>query len=217
MTAREGLALTEVSVAYGSTQAVNRVSLEVSRGATVAITGPSGCGKSSLLAAIAGIVPYGGSIAWQGEPLDGTPVHKRGVGLMFQDGQLFPHRSIARNVSFGLEMAGVERHEREAIVAELLDLVGLAGMGERATSELSGGERQRVALARALAPSPRVLLLDEPLSSLDSTLRSRLGLDIARVIAARGTTAVLVTHDIDEAKAIAHRVVRMDGGRLLDA
>lgn len=203
-------------VRYGTTTAVAGVDLRVATGEIVAILGPSGCGKSSLLRAVAGLEPpAAGTVAWDGRSLAGVPVHRRGFGLMFQDGQLFPHRDVAGNVEFGLRMSGVDRSAREARVAELLDVVGLAGYGSRAVGTLSGGEQQRVALARALAPRPRLLLLDEPLSALDRSLRGRLAADLRDALLATGTTALLVTHDHDEAFAVADRVAVMDGGRVL--
>jgi thiamine transport system ATP-binding protein len=182
----------------------------------VALLGPSGCGKSSLLRAIAGLEPpVAGSVSWDGADLAEVPVHRRGFGLMFQEGQLFAHRDVARNVAYGLEMAGASRAERTRRVAELLAAVGLDGYGRRAVSTLSGGEQQRVALARALAPTPQLLLLDEPLSALDRSLRERLAADVRSTLVATGTTALFVTHDHDEAFTVADRVAVMSGGRLL--
>ena len=209
-------------VRYGATRrrpgsvAVDGVSLDVAAGEIVALLGPSGCGKSSLLRAVAGLEPLaGGSVAFDGEDLAGVPVHRRGFGLLFQDGQLFPHRDVGRNVAYGLEAQGVPRAERAARVAELLADVGLAGYAGRSVATLSGGEKQRVALARALAPRPRLLLLDEPLSALDRRLRERLAVDVRDTLKATGTTAVFVTHDHDEAFTVADRVAVMDAGRLL--
>jgi thiamine transport system ATP-binding protein len=212
-----GLTVRHVTVRYGSTIAVADASFEVSPGEMVAVVGPSGSGKSSLLAAIAGIVPCEGQIAWDGEDLAALPVHKRGVGMVFQDGQLFPHRSVARNISFGLEMARMDAASQRARVAELLELVGLEGMGERGVDELSGGERQRVALARSLAPSPRMMLLDEPLSSLDAPLRTRLAVEVRDILLARDIAGVVVTHDLDEAHTMASRVLTMDNAHGLHA
>jgi thiamine transport system ATP-binding protein len=144
-----------------------------------------------------------------------VPVHRRGFGLMFQEGQLFPHRDVARNVAFGLEMARAPRAARRRRVEDLLRAVGLEGYGRRAVSTLSGGEQQRVALARALAPSPQLLLLDEPLSALDRSLRERLAADVRRTLVSTGTTALFVTHDHDEAFTVADRVAVMSAGRLL--
>lgn len=202
-------------VASAVTTAVDGVSLDVAPGEVVALLGPSGCGKSSLLRAVAGLEPLArGEVRWDGEDLVGLPVHRRGFGLMFQDGQLFPHRDVGANVAFGLRMARVERQVRERRVVELLDLVGLAGFGRRAVSTLSGGEAQRVALARALAPQPRLLLLDEPLSALDRALREQLATDLRSILTSAGTTALYVTHDHDEAFTVADRVAVMRAGRL---
>ena len=209
-----GLEVAGVTVAYKATVAVAEASLTVESGEVVAVVGPSGSGKSSLLAAIAGIVAYSGRIAWDGTDLGELPVHRRGVGMVFQDGQLFPHRTVARNISFGMEMAGIDKATRERRTAELLELVDLEGFGDRAPDELSGGERQRVALARSLAPRPRILLLDEPLSSLDADLRTRLAVQVRDILRASGTTSIVVTHDLDEARTMATRLVRMERGRL---
>jgi thiamine transport system ATP-binding protein len=212
----EGLEIEQVRVRFGSTTAVDDVTLAVRPGEVVALLGPSGCGKSTLLRVVAGLErPGAGRVSWDGRDLARVPVHRRGFGLMFQDGQLFAHRTVAGNVAFGLRMAGATRAEQAARVAELLDLVGLPGTGSRAVSTLSGGEQQRVALARALAPAPRLLLLDEPLSALDRSLRERLTGDLAGILRRTGTTAVHVTHDHDEAFAVADRVAVMDAGRLL--
>ncbi len=215
-----GLSVRDLVVRYdfgaGETTAVGGVSLDVSPGEVVALLGPSGCGKSSLLRAVAGLEPpASGSVAWDGVDLAGVPVHRRGFGLMFQDGQLFPHRDVAGNVAFGLEMAGVRRRDRDRRVAAGLAAVGLAAYGRRAVGTLSGGEQQRVALARALAPSPVLLLLDEPLSALDRSLRERLAADVRAGLVSTGTTALFVTHDHDEAFTVADRVGVMSGGRLL--
>ncbi|MFH5821664.1 ABC transporter ATP-binding protein [Georgenia sp. AZ-5] len=198
------------------TTAVAGVDLDVAVGEVVALLGPSGSGKSSLLRAVAGLEPVAaGSVSWAGRDLAGVPVHERGFGLMFQDGQLFPHRSVAGNVAYGLAVARVARAERRRRVAELLELVGLAGYGPRPVSTLSGGQAQRVALARALAPAPTLLLLDEPLSALDRGLRERLTGELHDILRATGTTALYVTHDHDEAFTVADRVGVMDRGRLL--
>ncbi len=203
-----GLSLHDVTVRYGSAVAVDRVTLDVAPGSVVALLGPSGCGKSSLLRAVAGLEPLGsGTVSWDGSSLAGVPVYRRGFGLMFQDGQLFAHRSVGGNVAYGLP--------RGASVSPLLELVGLSGYESRAVATLSGGERQRVALARALAPEPRLLLLDEPLSALDRSLRERLAVDLRAALVATGTTAVFVTHDQDEAFAVADRVAVMSAGHLL--
>ncbi|WP_407924377.1 ABC transporter ATP-binding protein [Actinokineospora pegani] len=201
-----------LSVHYGSVTAVSDVDLMVADGEVLALLGPSGCGKSTLLRAVAGLQECSGAVRWDGADLAKVPVHRRGFGLVFQDGQLFPHRDVAGNIAFGLRMAGVGKAARVARVAELLELVGLAGYASRRVGELSGGERQRVALARALAPRPRLLLLDEPLSALDRALREHLAVDLARVLRLSGTTALVVTHDHDEAFTLADRVALMRGG-----
>lgn len=211
-----GLAVADVSVAYRRDEpVVQGANLEVPRGDVVALLGASGCGKSTLLRAIAGLEPLSsGEITWDGENLARVAPHKRGFGLVFQDGQLFSHRSVAENIAYGLRVQKWNRADRAERVEELLDLVGLSGFGARAVTELSGGQRQRVALARALAPSPRLLLLDEPLSALDRELRERLALELADMLRATGTTAILVTHDEGEAETIANRVLRMRDGRI---
>ena len=204
-----------VGVRYGDVEAVSEVDLTVADGEVVALLGPSGCGKSTLLRAVAGLErPGAGSVAWDGEDLAGVPVHRRGLGLVFQDGQLFPHRDVAGNVAFGMRMHGVEAEARHKRVAELLELVGLGGYQKRKVTELSGGEQQRVALARALAPRPRLLLLDEPLSALDRALREQLAVDLARLLREAGATALVVTHDHDEAFTLADRVAVMRAGRI---
>lgn len=212
----DGLQVTGAVVRYGRTTAVDRVDLDVRRGEVVALLGPSGCGKSSLLRAVAGLEPLSaGELAWDGADMRQVPVHRRGFGLMFQDGQLFPHRDVAGNVAYGLQMAGLPRAEQQLRVAELLDLVGLAEHAHRAITALSGGEQQRVALARALAPRPRLLLLDEPLSALDRALREHLATELHDILRAAGTTALYVTHDHDEAFTVADRVALMRAGRLV--
>jgi len=209
------LELSGITVRYGAVEAVAGVDLSVGDGEVVALLGPSGCGKSTLLRAVAGLeAPSVGTVAWDGVDLAGTPVHRRGFGLVFQDGQLFPHRDVAGNVAFGLRMRGVEREARRKRVDELLELVGLAGYRGRRVTELSGGEQQRVALARALAPRPRLLLLDEPLSALDRALRESLAVDLARLLREAGATALVVTHDHDEAFTLADRVAVMRAGRI---
>ena len=221
-----GLDVREVTVRHGASSraesaapaAVSGVTFSVDRGEVVALLGPSGCGKSTLLRAIAGLQPLsGGSVRWSGEDLARVPPHQRGFGLMFQDAQLFAHLSVAKNVAYGLSAQRVPRADRAARVAELLDLVGLPSYGERPVTELSGGEQQRVALARSLAPRPRMLMLDEPLSALDRGLRDRLGGDLARVLRATSTTAILVTHDESEAATIADRTLRMRAGEIVDS
>jgi thiamine transport system ATP-binding protein len=210
------LELDSITVRYGQTVAVSDVSLSIADGEVVALLGPSGCGKSTLLRTIAGLEkPSAGAVRWDSADLAGVPVHRREFGLVFQDGQLFPHRSVAGNVAFGLRMRGVDREERDKRVLSLLELVGLDGYASRRVTQLSGGEQQRVALARALAPSPRLLLLDEPLSALDRALREQLAVDLARLLREAATTALVVTHDHDEAFTLADRVAIMSRGRIV--
>ena len=216
----EGLSVRGLRVVYrggrgaAPVTAVDGVDLDVARGETVALLGASGCGKSSLLRAVAGLEDLaGGTVAWDGRDVARVPVHRRGFGLMFQDGQLFPFRDVAGNVAYGL--AGLPRRERRARVERVLDVVGLRGYGPREVTTLSGGQAQRVALARSLAPRPRLLLLDEPLSALDRALRERLAVDLRRILTDQGTTALYVTHDRDEAEEVADRVGVMEAGRLL--
>jgi len=199
-----------------SALAIDDVSLTLEAGEVLAILGPSGSGKSTLLRAIAGLeVLDEGRVLWEGDVITGMPVHRRGFALMFQDGQLFAHRSVASNVAYALQIARMPRPEQGVRVAELLDLVGLTGFGDRRVTELSGGEQQRVALARALAAQPRLLLLDEPLSSLDRELRERLGRDLRRILVDTGTTAMFVTHDQGEAALVADRIGIMMDARLV--
>jgi thiamine transport system ATP-binding protein len=210
------LTVTDVVVRYGATVAVDGVSLAVAPGEIAALLGPSGCGKSTLLRAVAGLEPLAeGTVAWDGQDLGGVPVHKRRFGLMFQDGQLFAHMSVARNVGFGLAMAGLRGEARQAKVTALLELVGLEGFGGRDVTTLSGGQAQRVALARALAPEPRLLLLDEPLSALDADLREALRGQVREILHQAGTAALWVTHDAAEATAVADRTLRLAAGRLV--
>jgi thiamine transport system ATP-binding protein len=212
------LELRDVSVRYGDTLAVDRVTVDLPTGEVLAVLGPSGCGKSTLLRAVAGLEPLaGGSISADGHDLSGTPTHRRGFALMFQDGQLFTHLTVARNVAYALRLRRTPRARLAARVAELLDLVGLAGYDDRLPGTLSGGERQRVALARALAVEPRLLLLDEPLSALDATLRERLAGDLREILTRAGTTALLVTHDHEEAFALADRLAVMRAGRVVQS
>ena len=203
-------------VALGGHDALAGVDLEVADGSIVALLGPSGSGKSTLLRAIAGLQRLDrGSVTLDGRSLDGMPPHRRGIGLMFQDDALFPHRDVAANVAFGLRMQGASRTAIAARVAELLDLVGLGGREHRAIASLSGGERKRVALARALAPAPRVLLLDEPLGALDRPLHDRLVAELSDLFDEIGQTALYVTHDVAEAFAVGTRVAVMRAGAIV--
>ena len=192
------------------------VSLTLDQGRVLALLGPSGCGKTTLLRVMAGLEEAdSGRVSFDGRDMTGVPPHKRNFGLMFQEFALFPHKTAAENVAFGLEMQNMPRPERRARVDEMLELVGLSEFAGRNVGELSGGERQRVALARSLAPRPRLLMLDEPLGALDRALRERLLVDIRRILTEVNQTAVFVTHDQSEALAAADVIAVMNQGRLL--
>lgn len=220
LTDARGLDVDAVSVEFprrhgDPVRVLEKVSLAVEPGEVVALLGPSGSGKSTLLRAVAGLERITeGDVRWDGTSVVGMAVHTRNFGLMFQDGQLFPHRTVAGNIEYGLTLRSISRADRARRVTELLELVGLPGFGDRPVTELSGGERQRVALARSLAPEPRLLMLDEPLSALDRNLRERLTGDVARILRAAGTTALYVTHDHGEARTVADRVGVLLAGRL---
>ena len=212
--ASTGLSVRGLAVTYGDLRAVDGVDLEVAAGEVVALLGASGSGKSSLLRAVAGLEDVAaGEVAWDGRSMVRVPVHKRGFGLMFQDGQLFEHRDVGSNIAYGL--TGLPRAQRGERVREMLALVGLPGFERRRVTTLSGGQAQRVALARALAPAPRLLLLDEPLSALDRALREQLATDVRAILRQGRSTALYVTHDQDEAMTVADRVGVMEAGRLL--
>ncbi|AQX16353.1 hypothetical protein BCR15_13345 [Tessaracoccus lapidicaptus] len=209
-----GLEVSDAVVRYGSVTAVDGVTLAVPPGRVVALLGPSGSGKSTLLRAVAGLEPLAsGSIRWDGEDLADVKVHRRNFGLVFQDAQLFPTMTVGRNIAYGLSRW--DRAAQRTRVAEMLELVGLPGFEDRRVTELSGGQAQRIALARSLAPSPRALLLDEPLSALDTGLRRRLAEDLARILRETHTTAIHVTHDHQEAFTVADTVAVLQEGRLL--
>ena len=209
------LSVRDLTVHYGSFAAVKSASLDIADGEVLALLGPSGSGKSTLLRAITGLESsVQGTVSWDGTNLNEVPVHRRGFGLVFQDGQLFGHRDVAANIAFGLRMHGVPRASWAPRVARLLELVGLAGYERRRVTELSGGQAQRVALARALAPEPRLLLLDEPLSGLDAGLREQLAIDLADLLRRSKITTLLVTHDQEEAFTLADRVAVLDAGEI---
>ena len=212
------LGLREVSVRLGTTLAVDRVSLALEEGQVLAVLGPSGCGKSTLLRVVAGLQPVTtGTVLLDGADVTEVPTHRRGVALVFQDGQLFPHLSVAGNVGYALRLRHTPRAARAQRVTELLELVGLTALADRRPATLSGGEQQRVALARALAGRPRLLLLDEPLSALDRGLRDQLAGELHDVLRAEGTTALFVTHDHEEAFTVADRMAVLREGRLVQS
>ena len=207
--------LDRVTKRFGALEAVSDAALAVTRGEFLAVLGPSGCGKTTMLRLMAGFEqPDAGSVSVDGRVVSGpgvwVPPERRQVGLVFQDYALFPHLSVADNVGYGLP-----RRARAARVDEVLDLVGLGGLGERRPHELSGGQQQRVALARALAPQPSTVLLDEPWSNIDPLLRGAMREDIAHILRQAGVTVVLVTHDQEEAFSLADRIALMDGGRIV--
>jgi putative spermidine/putrescine transport system ATP-binding protein len=202
---------------YGATAAVDGVSLDVARGECIALLGPSGCGKTTTLRLVAGfIAPDSGHILIGGLAVERDPPHRRRIGMVFQNYALFPHLTAAGNVAFGLEMRNVSRAERDARVAEALAMVGLSHLADRYPARMSGGQQQRVALARALVIRPELLLLDEPLSNLDAGLRVEMREEIARLRTQAGITALFVTHDQEEALALADRVAVMDRGRIVE-
>jgi iron(III) transport system ATP-binding protein len=204
-----------VTKRFGATTAVDEASLCVEYGEVVALLGPSGCGKTTLLRLIAGFEdPDGGTVDVAGRRVAGAgtwvPPERRRVGMVFQDYALFPHLTVAENVGFGLR-----RRARSARVAELLGIVGLDGLGRRYPHELSGGQQQRVALARALAPSPELVLLDEPWSNVDPFLRETLRAEVSEIIRPLGVTVLLVTHDREEAFSVADRIALMRDGAVV--
>lgn len=202
----------------GEVMAVENVSFEIPNGRISALIGPSGAGKTSVLRLIAGLdEPDRGDIKVDGRSILRVKPHKRGVGLMFQELALFPHMSVYENVTFGLRMAKWPRPARRGRAEEMLDLVGMTQFADRRIDALSGGERQRVALARALAPSPAILLLDEPLGAIDEERKRWLRNELRSVLRAVNTTALIVSHDLRDAVMIADDVVVMDGGRVLQS
>lgn len=196
-------------------RAVDGVSFTAADDEIICLLGPSGCGKTTLLRLVAGLEqPDSGEIWFEGREMAAVPPHQRNFGMMFQDFALFPHKNVFENVAFGLRMHKASRSEIEQRVQEMLQLVELDGLGERSIDQLSGGQQQRVALARALAPRPHLLMLDEPLGSLDRALRERLMLEVRGILKRVGVTALYVTHDQTEAFAISDRMAIMNAGRI---
>ncbi|KKW62040.1 ABC transporter ATP-binding protein [Mycolicibacterium elephantis] len=205
----------DVTRSYGAVNALDGFTLHIEPGELVALLGPSGCGKTTALRILAGLDDAtSGTVAVDGRDVSNVPANKRDMGMVFQAYSLFPHLTVLDNVAFGLKMRGKSKSRRLSRAADMLDMVGLAEHRDKFTSELSGGQQQRVALARALAIAPRVLLLDEPLSALDAKVRAALRDEIRRVQLEVGTTTVFVTHDQEEALAVADRVGVMSRGRL---
>ena len=212
---KAGLALEGLGKRFGDTESVSDVTLRVGPGELMALLGSSGAGKSTILRCIAGhLEPDAGEVWIGGERMDQAPPEKRNVGMVFQSYALFPHLNVRRNVAFGPERRGASRSEAAELADEMLDRVGLLELGDRYPRQISGGEQQRVAVARALAIRPEVLLLDEPLSSLDQTLRRELRSLLRRLQQSFGATTVWVTHDQEEALTVADRVAVLDRGRL---
>ena len=198
------------------TLALAGVNLDIRQGEIVCLLGPSGCGKTTLLRVVAGLERQDrGSVHFEGRNLASVPVHQRRFGFMFQDFALFPHKTVGENVAFGLRMEKLPMQQVEERVAEMLDLVNLAAYATRSVFELSGGERQRVALARSLAPAPQLLMLDEPLGSLDRTLREELMMEVRAILKRVGVTALYVTHDQEEAYSVADRIAVMFAGDIV--
>lgn len=209
--------LDNVSKSFAAAKAVSRLTIGVGKGEFFSLLGPSGCGKTTTLRLIAGLDrPDEGTVTINGEQVAAQNTwvqpEKRGIGIVFQDYALFPHMTVSQNVAFGLK--GSRREKTKERVDEMLDLTGLAGLGKRYPHELSGGQRQRVALARSLAPSPRVILLDEPFSNLDADLREELRGETKRILKAQGATTILVTHDQEEAFSLSDRVGVLNNGAL---
>lgn len=207
--------ISRISLRFATTTALDNIDLDIRTGEFFTLLGPSGCGKTSLLRLLAGLqAPTSGHIRLDGRDITGVPPHRRPVNTVFQNYALFPHMSVARNVAFGLEMLGWDVAAIRRRVPEVLSLVGLEAYGDRRTEQLSGGQQQRVALARALAPRPRVLLLDEPMSALDLKLRKETQQELKRLHREAGITFVLVTHDQEEALTLSDRIAVMKDGRV---
>ncbi len=203
---------------YDTTPVVTNLDAKIDQGAFVSLLGPSGCGKSTTLRMIAGFVaPTSGSIRLRGRLIDDDPPYRRNIGLVFQNYALFPHMTAAQNVAFGLRMRRVPASERQRRVTRALDQVGLGGLADRYPARMSGGQQQRVALARALVIEPDLLLLDEPLSNLDATLRAEMRDEIRQLQRRLGITTLFVTHDQQEALAMSDRIMVMEHGRVVDA
>lgn len=207
------LTVRDATKIYGTFTALDRVSIGIQKGEFVCLLGPSGCGKTTLLRLIAGLAKLdGGEISLEGDDLSWLPARKRGFGIVFQSYSLFPNMTVAENIGYGLKIRGAARAEIAARVAELLELVKLPQVADKLPSQLSGGQQQRIALARAIAVDPRVLLLDEPLSALDAKVRAELRDEIRRVQRALGIPTLMVTHDQDEALALADKIICMNHG-----
>ncbi|MFO1057581.1 MAG: ABC transporter ATP-binding protein [Dongiaceae bacterium] len=207
--------LRRVSLGYGPFVAVHPTDLAIARGSFVTLLGPSGCGKTTILRAIAGLLaPQQGEIVIAGRRVNEVPIHKRNIGLVFQNYALFPHRNVFDNIAFGLKYRQVPKPEIVARVGKALDMVRLPGVEKKLPAELSGGQQQRIALARAIVIEPDVLLLDEPLSALDANLREEMRIELKAIQREVGITTIFVTHDQEEALAMSDRIVVMNHGRI---
>ncbi|POF30402.1 ABC transporter ATP-binding protein [Roseibium marinum] len=209
------VSLTDIVKRFGSFTAVQRMSMDIPEGSFVTLLGPSGCGKTTTLRMIAGLIdPSEGEITIKGKRVNDVPIHKRNLGLVFQNYALFPHKTIAQNVAFGLKYRDLSKADMDRKVRDVLDLVQLPHVADRYPKQLSGGQQQRIALARAIVIEPDVLLLDEPLSALDANLREDMRVELKRIQHRIGITTVFVTHDQSEALAMSDRVVVMSDGRI---
>ncbi|WP_422369841.1 ABC transporter ATP-binding protein [Hoeflea sp.] len=209
------VSLNNIVKRFGNFTAVHEMSLDIAEGSFVTLLGPSGCGKTTTLRMIAGLLdPSEGEISIKGRRMNDVPIHKRNLGLVFQNYALFPHKTVAENVAFGLNYRNVAKDEAKRRVAEALELVQLPHLGNRYPKELSGGQQQRIALARAIVIEPDVLLLDEPLSALDANLREDMRVELKRIQQSIGVTTVFVTHDQTEALAMSDRIIVMSNGRV---
>jgi putative spermidine/putrescine transport system ATP-binding protein len=214
-TSAASVRLAELTKLFGATRAVDRVSLTIEPGSMVALLGPSGCGKTTTLRMIAGLVePSAGVIRLDERSITHVPVHRRNIGMLFQNYALFPHMTVAENIAFGLEARGIKRARAAERVAAALQMVQLPEYGDRLPAQLSGGQQQRVALARALVVEPALLLLDEPLGALDKALRQSMQVELRALQQRLGVTTVMVTHDQEEALTMADRIVIMRDGRI---
>ncbi len=212
------LSLDQIEMTFGTFQALKGVSLEIASGEFICLLGGSGCGKTTLLRIIAGLATQSsGALMLEGTDLSSIPCHRRSVGMVFQSLALFPHLNVAQNIAYGLEVRGVAKNIRLRKAEDLLDTVGLSGLGDRAVSALSGGQRQRVAIARALAIEPALFLMDEPFSALDAGLREHLQIEVKKLQQKLGVTTIFVTHDQNEAMSIADRIVILNEGRIEQA
>ena len=210
------LEITDISKSFNGIEALNKISFSIAKGEIIAILGPSGCGKSTLLSIVGGLItPDTGMIRWDGISLTSEPPHLRNFGLMFQDNALFPHQNVFGNVAFGLKQLRMDPAAIDKQVSAILNMVGMRDLADRDVLSLSGGEQQRVALARTIAPKPRLLMLDEPLGSLDRNLREQLLHELRQILTDLEQTVIYVTHDQDEAFAIADRVAIMNAGKII--